>query len=217
MRPDREPGSPPGRALRFTVATVNRGEYRLDILGLPQPGGAGLTAWQCVRWVLASPVVSVCAERVEAGRIVWHPEHSHWHFEDFARYELRDLVDGEPDMTPGGLVAGGNKVSFCLQDTDREDPASINDPLHWLPPAETFVSQLCPGVHQGISPGWRDVYSSSLWGQQVPIDGVADGVYALVVRLNPQRRLAETTSDDDVAVLVVRLSDGGQQVKVVEP
>ena len=37
----------------------------------------------------------MCQERVEVGNFAFHQTHLHYHFEDYARYELRFLDDAE--------------------------------------------------------------------------------------------------------------------------
>ena len=59
---------------------------------------------------------------------------------------------------------------------------------------------------QGISPGWRDVYTSDLDGQQIPLAGVPRGRdYALVITADPSNRLWETDETDNVSWIKVRL------------
>ena len=47
---------------------------------------------------------------VEAGTFTFHPEHGHIHFDDYAKYSLRQALpdsngDGVPEV--GAIVAGG--------------------------------------------------------------------------------------------------------------
>lgn len=203
------------QVLRFTVATANRGDHRLDLLGTPGVEDLRLRARQCIGWTFTSFLASKCGGRVDVGWMVWHPEHAHWHFDDFALYELRRLAGDRPDMSDEGLVVDGGKVSFCLQDSHREGEGTIDDPSSWFPSVETIISITCPGVHQGISSGWWDVYDYRLWGQQIRIGDAPDGNYALVVTVNPEGQLVETTDLDNMAFLEIELAEGGKQVRVV--
>lgn len=192
-------------ALRFSVAAANRGTYALELLGTPGSATAA-TAAQCVRWVSAG-----CTERREVGEFAWHPEHLHWHLEGYALYELRRVRHGTPDMRPRGLVATGGKVSFCLMDGEQiGDPPAGADPL-----TRAGIYRTCSGFWQGISPGWADVYEYDLPGQQIPLAGVRDGTYALVVTVNPDGRLLETDRADDVAFTRVEISDGGTKARAL--
>jgi hypothetical protein len=140
------------------------------------------------------------------GTFIFHEAHTHYHFEDYAAYELRHLdADGEPDMSPAGLAAPGVKASFCLIDYDPDEPS--DNPIYQFP-HPLYLS--CTGSFgvgvQGISPGWKDTYSSGLVGQQIELDGVSRGEdYALVITADPTNRLWETREDDNVSWAKVRL------------
>ena len=175
-----------GLALRFAVTTRNAGDWSLDLLGFPPRDTESAPARQCTLW--AAPYL--CSERVEVGDFVWHAAHGHWHFEDFALYELRSLTGaGEPDLSPEGLVAGGEKVTFCLADT--EGPSGQPGALVGI------YTAFCPGVIQGISFGWGDTYTKDLPGQQILLAGVDPGEYALVITIDPDDRLHETDEADN--------------------
>ncbi len=47
-----------------------------------------------------------------AGCSFFHPQHNHWHFEEFARYTLSRPMSGQ-------VVASAEKVSFCVRDSIR--------------------------------------------------------------------------------------------------
>jgi hypothetical protein len=185
-----------GDALRFTVSTANRGKYALDLTGIPNAGYPDTTdAYQCVMWVTDR----VCQERRAVGTFRFHDVHTHYHFEDYASYELRRIVNGEPDMSPAGLVAPGVKASFCLIDYDPDQPS--DNPVYQQPHPLylTCTGSFGVGV-QGISPGWKDTYSAGLAGQQIELEGVPRGqTYALVITADPTNRLWEMNETDNVA------------------
>jgi hypothetical protein len=196
-------------ALRFAMATANRGDYALDLFA--EPAGPGeATAHQCVDWATDR----VCAGRQEVGRFVWHAEHAHHHLEDFALYELRRFRrNGVPDMSRAGLVATSGKVSFCIIDVEYDDESEQPSPLYWLP-HPLYYSCIVGAGFQGISPGWRDVYTRGTPGQEIVLAGVAPGTYALVVTTDPEDRLLETDESDNVAVTGVEILPG-PRIKVV--
>ncbi len=197
-----------GSALRFATAVANRGSQALDLVGVPQ-GPEEAAAFQCVVW--GGP--RACAQRSPVGRFVWHPDHAHFHFEDFALYELRSLTPtGLPDMSRAGVVATGGKISFCLIDVEPDRPS--DNPVYSVP-HPLYYSCLAGVSTQGISPGWRDVYSSTLVGQQIPIDGVGNGIYALVVTTDPDGRLYESDDSDNVAAIRVKLTKDGVETLCV--
>ncbi|HJR44095.1 MAG TPA: lysyl oxidase family protein [Actinomycetota bacterium] len=192
------PGRPAGPALRFATGANNRSDYALELSGQPS-GTTEAVAQQCVAW--AAP--RVCTERKEVGTFAWHPEHGHFHFQDFALYELRRLrPNGEVDMRRRGLVATSGKVSFCIIDVERDENRG---PLYTAP-YPLYYSCLAGLSMQGISPGWRDVYANSTVGQQIPLEGIEDGIYALVVVIDPLNRLLESDDTDNSAVVHIRLS-----------
>lgn len=189
-------------AIRLDTVVANRGTAHLDLQGLPDQGSADqATAYQCVAW----STDRTCMERENVGDFVWHPEHQHHHFEGFAMYELRKLTKkGRPDLRKKGLAAEGNKVSFCLidyeEDSDDETFMSGTGLTGW----PLYSSCVVGSGSQGISQGWRDVYTSRLTGQQVVVDDVSPGTYALVITVDPDDRLLET--DDSNNTLALRLS-----------
>lgn len=198
-----------GPALRFEVATANRGDWAFDLLATDtDPVAETATASQCVAW--SAP--RVCAAREDIGQFVVHADHGHVHFDDYARYELRRLgPDGLPDLSPAGLVATGGKVSFCLLDSARD--ASYGHPDH--PDPHYFCRETPEGTLQGISPGWKDIYDAGLEGQQIELDGVPDGRYAVVVTADPSGRIRESDDADNVAFTPLLLSGGGSAVTAV--
>jgi hypothetical protein len=190
-----------GKVLRFTATAENRGAYALDIVA--QPSGADGTAQiggQCVSWT--GPA---CAGRVPIQGFVYDPAHEHFHLQDFAVYELRRVdPNGIPDMSPEGLVVSGRKVSFCLIDSEpnQEDTAFTG-----LLPVRRYFT--CAEEAQGISAGWADVYDAGLSGQELPIQDVAEGRYALVVTIDPDHLLQESTRLDNVASRIIELKRYG--------
>lgn len=197
-----------GTALRFDTATANRGAFALDLAAGEGAPDQTASAEQCVSWTAPRS----CVGRAPVGRFVLHPEHGHTHLEGYALYELRHLdPDGDADLAPEGLVAAGPKASFCLVDSQRD--RQTTDPAY---ASSYYMSCGSPpaGV-QGISPGWRDLYTSSLPGQQVELDGVPDGDYAIVLTVDPDDRLHESDDADNTSVTAVRLSGDAARVAVV--
>lgn len=194
-------------AIRLDTVVANRGTAHLDLLGVADQGSTeNATAYQCVVWAADRG----CSERAEVGDFVWHPSHGHHHFVGFAEYELRSIDRrGRPELRKKGLVAGGNKVSFCLidyeEDSDEETSLSGTGLTGW----PGYSTCLVGSGSQGISRGWRDVYTRRLEGQQVVVDDVAPGTYALVITVDPEDRLFETDESDNTLAVKLRLGDAG--------
>jgi hypothetical protein len=163
---------------------------------------APTTVEQCVAWTANR----VCRQSQVVGEYAWHEEHSHYHFQDFADYQLRHLAaDGRPDYSNVGLISRSEKVSFCLVDSSFVDI---------LDPAPPFYLTCGPAL-MGVSPKLADVYTTGTPGQELSIEGVADGRYALIVNLDHANRLHETNDSDNVVEVTVEISEGGTQAAIV--
>ncbi|HVF75724.1 MAG TPA: lysyl oxidase family protein [Acidimicrobiales bacterium] len=158
---------------------------------------------QCVSW--RAPYV--CREQEQVGGFTWHDEHTHFHYEDFADYELRRFTRrGLPDFSRRGLIAVSEKVSFCLIDSTAVRPDA--SPVRFY--------NVCNPVRQGISPGYADIYSADLEGQNFRLPGIADGDYALVVTMDPSNRLHESNDRNNRVVVRIRISEGARAVSIVD-
>jgi hypothetical protein len=134
----------------------------------------------------------------EVGEFVFHREHDHWHWDDFALYEVWTVsVDGELL----DLVSSSGKVGYCLRDDDPlpEDPSG--NQLY----AARAVYLGCGWRRQGISVGWMDTYARHTPGQFVDISGAPDGLYALRSTVDPDNRLLELDEANNSAVLFFTL------------
>lgn len=197
-----------GDAIRFATGAANRGEHALELSGQPSSPSEAV-AQQCIAWVQPR----VCGEREEVGRFIWHPQHGHYHFEDFALYELRRLRrSGAPDLREQGLVATSGKISYCIIDVERDDQ---NPPPLYSFPYPLYYSCFTGIGIQGISPGWRDIYGKGTIGQEIPLEGVPDGTYALTVEIDPADRLKETDEKDNTALVRLRLLDEGKTLEIL--
>jgi hypothetical protein len=198
--------------LRFTVDSVNAGDYPMEILSTPKDASTNEQAAQCLAWK-----GRLCTQYQPVGEVYFHQEHMHWHFKDYARYELRQVDDGHVVSGHGGVVANGGKVSFCLEDSFGPDvPADQAAANPWL---VVPVYNTCNPLVQGISPKWTDEYAWALPGQSLALDRVADGIYALVVTLNPSRILFETNYDDNTTTELLRIGTapwGDRTVEVLD-
>lgn len=117
---------------------------------------------------------------------VWSNSHGHHHVYNFNKYRLVNVFGHE--------IVRGYKQGFCLMDLVR-----ISDLSN---PEATFDCNV-----QGISPGWGDVYVSSLPCQFVILDDAPDGMYFLEVTVNAQHLVREGDYEDNV-LWVALLIDG---------
>ena len=121
--------SPPGAPTATGTATRPTTVSAYQRLYLDRDGGGRF-----------SPRVDRSFHRYRASCTRFHPRHYHWHYDDFARYEVRRPSDG-------GVLRSSGKVSFCLIDSFEEGPRRRRPELpHYF---------MCDrDVVQGISAGW---------------------------------------------------------------
>jgi hypothetical protein len=186
------------KLLRFTTLGWNSGAGPLEVVaGDVGPDETGTTRQKVYQRVYDD---AGGYQDYFAGFMDWHEEHDHFHFNDYARYTLR------PADANGKSERYGEKVTFCLMDTDRID--------HKLPGAPKRPQYTSCGLdRQGISVGWGDAYRYYLEGQHIDITGLPDGDYDLIIELDPRGRLVETDSDDNTSVTRIRIT--GDTVQVI--
>jgi hypothetical protein len=160
------------KLLRFSVAAKNTGDA--DVF-LGDPTGS------------ASFVYSAC--------------HKHYHFDTFARYELRQRGTET-------VVKDGHKRAFCVEDTrpDTATPRSCSSDADCAGRGQcNTAQQQCKYNcnYQGVQVGWSDLYPASLDCQWIDVTDVAPGDYDLCVLLNTAQLLPESTYADDDGCIAV--------------
>ena len=193
--------------LAFDTHSQNLGPVPLDLLSDDLTNQAGTSVSQCVAWTTDF----VCRERTQVGGFSWHDEHKHFHFNDFASYQFRRVLpDGTPDYSAAGLVGLSDKVSFCLIDSQQVREDAFPYPRY----------SRCDATNQGISPGWADIYGSSLPGQSFPVADVPDGRYVVIVDMNKAGHALESDATNnriEVTVDFTTSPDSAQIVSVRRP
>lgn len=125
----------------------------------------------------------------------YSPCHAHYHFDDYARYELRDPMSGE-------LVAEGHKQAFCLVDWES-----------WAWPELSEEDRQYTCFNQGLKVGWSDTYEEQLDCQWIDVTGLEPGDYTLRMEVNlpPEGKanatLVERRYDNNVLELPVVVED----------
>ncbi|HZX07747.1 lysyl oxidase family protein [Kribbella sp.] len=135
------------------------------------------------------------------GTLEWdgRPGHNHWHFTDFARYSLLNAKQSE--------VVRSQKEAFCLAATDAIDYTVKNANWH---PYNTDLHTAC-GDHSSLSVrevldvGNGDTYVQSLPGQSFDVTNLPNGTYYIQVTANPEHRLYESSTTNNVALRKVIL------------
>jgi Lysyl oxidase len=195
------------RLLEFSGAVTNNGAGPLIVrTERGNLGGTGrLSARQAVvrtdgrRTVTSGPLLL---------RYVTAGGHSHFHLQDFMRYELR-TVDGR-------RVRADRKQGFCLG--DRYD-ATGGDRFPAEPASAVFRGRCglsnprLRNLTMGISVGFGDDYRRGLEGQFIDITGLPSGRYVLVFRYDPRGLLLDQHEDNDVASLLLRVDAGSARTQ----
>jgi glucose/arabinose dehydrogenase len=133
-------------------------------------------------------------------RYVRSTDHQHWHLLGFDRYELRRAGTEK-------ALLGDRKTGFCLGDRYRMTSRVISN----APGAKVYRTNCAKNeperltIHEGISVGWGDDYKAFLEGQSLPLNGLEDGRYVLVHRVNADGRLRELTDRNNAASVLLEL------------
>jgi hypothetical protein len=136
-------------------------------------------------------------EELAGGFTLFEP-HQHWHFEDFAEYQLWTkaefdawLASGRQDGEPRwrGSKTTGQVESFCIRDSDPVQP------LERAPQEPQYVA--CDQELQGISAGWADTYPFTLPQQWIELgtDDLPSGIYVLRIVADPRQILDQGDRD----------------------
>ena len=182
--------------LRFTTTVWNAGEGPLELRGASSEG----------RTLVYQRVYDAGGEFAEqlVGEFVFHAAHNHWHFEDFAAYELWTRADydrslagvedpggGPPAARWRGSKTTGQGESVCVRDSRSVDGRPDS------PPSRVYRS--CDRDVQGVSVGWGDTYRYTLPEQWIDLGEtpLADGDYVLRLIADPRNLLYESGDRGD--------------------
>lgn len=138
-----------------------------------------------------------------AGTFTYHPTHGHMHFDQFAigRLRLRPA-----DNSLGAVVATGPKTSFCLEDLGVLIDPNTNQPVN-LPGRPSSGQYSCAATFEGISIGWRDIYSSGLDGQYIDVTNIPNGNYWLEIECDYANHIQETNETDNISRAQIVISN----------
>ena len=177
--------------LRFSNTVWDAGEGPLELHGVDDPSINKTKVYQRV-----FDGAGGCTQYA-AGDYVWHPEHSHFHFEGFADYQLWTRTDYDAWLLSGRKLGQaqrrGTKTTACVWDSYR---------VQALPgsPSAKFYDRCTTDV-QGISVGWGDAYYYTLPEQWIDLgtSPLPDGRYVLRSVADPGNRLYESQAKGDAA------------------
>jgi hypothetical protein len=176
--------------LRFAATEWNSGPAPLVVEGFRESGTADhMDAFQYF-YEDGQPV-----GRDEIGQLAYHAGggHDHWHFEQFAVYQLLD----ENDV----VVETSGKQAWCLVPTDPIDLTL--EGANWRP-GTTDLSSACGSpdslwIREVLDVGHGDTYFQSLAGQSFDVRDVPSGNYRIRVEVNPDDVIHETNDSNNVA------------------
>ena len=187
------------KVLRFSNTVANYGQGRLEMEGSYNPSSGKTRVYQNIY-----NSDGALARSKYVGEMVYHESHQHWHFENFAFYQLYTASNG----TLGQAMTGkkGEKTTFCVMDTVKVTnlPGSPSSPVY---------SQ-CGQTKQGLSVGWGDTYGYTLADQWIDL-GVADGTphlpdgqYAIQSTADPLNLLLESNDTNNAKVTYFYVQGG---------
>ena len=187
-------------------ATVSVGNAPLDVEGFRSHGSPVMKAYQYF-WQNGHII-----GRLRAGTMGFDSKkgHNHWHFEQFAQYQLLNSAQ-KPAVR-------SHKVGFCIAPTD---PVNLVQPRAvWQPSFLGFGGQ-CGSttalwVQEMLPVGWGDTYFQSIAGQSFNITGLPNGTYYIQVQANPLKVLHESDTSNNVSLRQVILggTPGHRTVRV---
>jgi len=195
-----------GDYLAFGANVWVAGNGPLVVEGFRREGEAVMDAWQYF-YEDGEPV-----GRAQVGEMEFDDRHGHdhWHFKQFAAYEL--LAEDRE------TVVKSSKEAFCLVPTDAID---LTLPAAELLPGNVGLWTSCGGpndrwIREVLPVGWGDTYYQYVAGQSFDISDVPNGTYFVKVVANPGRQLQELAYDNNVRLRKVILSGttGNRRVEV---
>ncbi|MGY5010819.1 lysyl oxidase family protein [Streptomyces sp. 900105755] len=175
--------------LAFSATVWNGGPSPLVVDGFRKPGAEKMDAYQYFYDAKGKQV-----GYTPTGTMEWDPRegHQHWHFSDFASYRLLGADKKE-------IVRSG-KEAFCLANTDAIDYTVKNANWH---PYNTDLATACGeetavSVREVLDVGNGDTYSQYRPGQSFDVTDLPNGTYYIQVIANPDNRLKEQSTANNV-------------------
>ncbi|GAA2595803.1 lysyl oxidase family protein [Winogradskya consettensis] len=182
--------------VNFGATVWNAGTSPLLVDGFRRTGTELMDAYQYFFDANGKEVGSV-----EAGTMEWDARegHRHWHFTDFAQYNL--LAADQK------LAVRSGKEAFCLANTDAIDYTIKN--AKWRPD-NTDLSTSCGqntavAVREVLDIGSGDTYTQARPGQSFEVTDLPNGTYYIEVKANPSNKLTELSTTNNTALREIHL------------
>jgi hypothetical protein len=190
------PATGPQQYLAFNANVWNAGPSPLVVDGFRRPGTLLMDAYQYFFDTRGNQVGWAPTGTLEYDT---RDGHQHWHFTDFARYRLLKAHKQQ--------AARSQKEAFCIAPTDGIDLTVRG--ANWKP----FLTDLhtacgtasAIAIRETLDTGWGDTYTQLLPGQSFDITSLPNGTYYIEVVANPDHRLYEGTTSNNVSLRKVIL------------
>ena len=176
--------------LDFGATVWDRGPAPMVVEGYRRTGQPVMNAWEYFYDLTGTAV-----GRARVGTLKYdaRPGHEHWHFQQFATYQLLDAHKS-------GIVYS-DKEGFCLAPTDAIDLAVPG--ADWNPGQLGFGGSVCGSqnslwTRETLPTGWGDTYFQGLPGQSFDITHLRNGTYFIAVKANPTNELYERSTANNV-------------------
>lgn len=215
-------GTNPAR-LRVSGSTPNIGKGNLEVRGVSNNVRAficgtdtvyqtgGQTNFVCPSGVSPRQILyqriyrkngnTMTSRDVKTGTMTYHPNHGHYHVDDWTTMTLRIQDPNEPLPTRWPIVATGAKIGFCLMDyydcwsasanghcrTSQEwQQGSVLNTTTQFPNRGMYNAYNCSSDFQGISTGRTDLYGEWLEGMWINLmPNLCNGNYWIVAEVDP--------------------------------
>jgi hypothetical protein len=192
------------QCLRFDQVLRNLGEGRLELRFDREAGVFGDE--DAVQRIYRSDGTF---NDVSAGQVEFHSVHGHYHFKGFAQSEMWLLGDdGQP--VGDAPAAVGDKVSFCVSDTDLIAWGEKGDGPLSFPAPDCLEPKQVIGTTEffsyGMTPGWADRYNWYLPDQMIDTFGLADGTYVMYTTVDPDDKLTEGSEANNCGSVLMTLT-----------
>jgi hypothetical protein len=202
-------GKPNGKwYVNFGATVWNAGTSPLLVDGFRRSGANVMDAYQYFFDAGGNQVGSR-----QAGTMEWDARtgHKHWHFKDFAQYNLL-RANLQQSVRSG-------KESFCLANTDAVDYTVPS--AKWRPEntdlATSCGMQTSLGVREVLDVGSGDTYSQDRPGQSFEITGLPNGTYYIQVKANPGGKLAESSTGNNTSLRKIVLGGTAKKRTLTVP
>lgn len=237
--------SNPGR-LRVSGSTPNIGKGNLEVRGITDGGfraficgtdtnivAAGQLSYTCPNGETPKQVLyqriyhkngSVMSYTDEkTGTMTYHPNHGHYHVDDWTTMTLRIQDPSEPLPTKWPIVATGAKIGFCLMDYNNcwdsgvsghcrtaqgmSGSGSVLNSTGQFPNNGLYRGYSCGADFQGISTGRTDIYGEHLEGMWINLlPNLCDSNYWIVAEVDPTNVFREENETNNWAAIPFRLA-----------